>query len=188
MSWCFVRSRAFERNGRRAVSSENVDSPETWDEMDELAPTAEELAEAASLARAMDGAHGDLDSVDDEAMATASLLAYSEGAAELRPERAASVLDDVLKTARRPEKAASARAAGKAPARSWWRFLVPLPFAAAAAAAFFVLNTDGAVLPSPSMSLIEAQATAAAGVEPNRLDDEMSDYRSQLYAALEEGY
>lgn len=189
MSWCCVRSRAFERSGRRAVSSENVDSPETWDEMDELEPTAEELAEAASLARAMDGAHGDVDDINEDAMATASLLAYSEGAAELRPARAALVLEDVLKKARRPENAsASERAMAKAPARSWWRFLVPLPFAAAAAAAFFVLNTNAAVLPSPSMSLIEAQATAAAGVDPDRLDDEMSDYRSQLYAALEEGY
>lgn len=170
------------------MSDENVDSPETWDEMDELEPTAEELAEAASLARAMDGASFDSDEVNDAAMATASLFAYSEGAAELRPERAASVLEDVLKNARRPEKAnVSERAGDKAPAR-WWRFLVPLPFAAAAAAAFFVLNTDVVVMPLPSMSLIEAQATAASGEDPERLDDEMNDYRSQLYAALEEGY
>lgn len=175
------------------MSDENVDSPETWDEMDELEPTAEELAEAASLARAMDGGLGDDGVVDDAAMATASLLAYSEGAAELHPERAALVLEDVLKTVRRPEKAseevgASERAKDEAPGRSWWRFLVPLPFAAAAAAAFFVLNTNTAVLPLPSMSLIEAQATAAAGEDAGRLDDEMSDYRSELYAALEEGY
>lgn len=167
------------------MSDENVDAPENWDEMDELEPTAEELAEAASLARAMDGGTGDASLVDDATMATASLLAYSEGASELRADRAAAVLDDVLKTARRPggdaEKA-------QTPARSWWRFLVPIPFAAAAAAALFVMNTKTAVLPLPSMSLIEAQATAAAGVDPERLDSAMSDYRSELYAALEEGY
>lgn len=168
------------------MSDENVDSPETWDDMDELEPTAEELAEAASLARAMDGVSDDgADGVDEMAMATASLLAYSEGAAELRDDRADAVLADVLKTARRPE---SKQIPEKLPARPWWRLLAPLPFAAAAAAAFFVFNTKAVVLPTPSVSLIEAQARAAAGQDAERLDVEMSDYRSELYAALEEGY
>jgi hypothetical protein len=170
------------------MSDENVDSPETWDEMDELEPTAEELAEAASLARAMDGGveEGEGAVVDERAMATASLLAYSEGASELRSDRAAAVLEDVLKTARRPEKLAEV-AGDKTPARSWWRLLVPLPFAAAAAAAFLVMNAE-VVMPIPSMSLIEAQASAAAGEDPGRLDHEMSDYRSELFAALEDSY
>ncbi|MFT5354048.1 MAG: hypothetical protein ACI9KE_001248 [Polyangiales bacterium] len=180
------------------MSDENVDSPETWDEMDELEPTAEELAEAASLARAMDGGveeggveeggveEGERAVVDERAMATASLLAYSEGASELRSDRAAAVLEDVLKTARRPEKLAEV-AGDKTPARSWWRLLVPLPFAAAAAAAFLVMNAE-VVMPIPSMSLIEAQASAAAGEDPGRLDHEMSDYRSELFAALEDSY
>ena len=177
------------------MSDENVDSPGAWDEMDELEPTAEELAEAASLARAMDGdversgVERDFDDAGlDDALTTASLLAYSEGAGDLRADRAAAVLEDVLKTARRPEQAkAPAGVPDRASSRSWWRFLVPLPFAAAAAAAFFVLNARS-LLPAPSMSLIEAQAAAAAGQDAERLDDAMSDYRSQLYAALEEGY
>lgn len=152
--------------------------------IDEDALTAEELAEAAALARALERGHAE-EALPEDAFQTAALLQFSHDGAELDAARADAILEDVFAEAkvRRPEKA------------PWWRWLVPVSLAGAAATAAVLLMLrsapDAMPLPRPDGALLQAQATAAAtptegaGAE---LDRAMGAYRGQVLAALEDRY
>ena len=145
-----------------------------WDDMDP--PSAEELAEAEALARALDrgvsgGGHDDL-------LGTAALLRYDQDQGALPEPRSEALLAEVLSTVRRPKK------------RSGLQRWFPA-FATAAAAVALVVAGSLAVdsarppLPAPSVALLRAQAAAATG-NAEALDGAMEGYRSEVLAALAE--
>lgn len=147
-----------------------------WEE-----PSEEELAEAAALARALE--RGTAEEPPEDALQAAALLNFSRDGGELSEERAEKILADVFSEAkvRRPEAASP-----------WWRWLVPasLVGVAATAAVLITINpgvSDPTALPTPSRSLLQAQAAATTG-DPGTLDDEMNDYRNSVLANLEQRY
>ena len=155
---------------------------------DDLEPTEEELREAAALAQALDRGSA-REGLPDDAFETAALLRFGTDAGELDEGRADAILDEALRSARprRPR-------AAKAP---WWRWLVPagLVTAAAAAAVVGVLVSGeagppetAASLPAPSSALLRAQAAAAAGDDPEALDQAMEAHRAEIFDRLGERY
>ncbi|MEM9067949.1 MAG: hypothetical protein AAGE52_05560 [Myxococcota bacterium] len=147
----------------------------------DLPANEEELREAAALARALE--RGTAEEPPEDALQMAALLSFSHDEGALDPDRSAAILEDVFKEARvrRPEKA------------PWWRWLIPVGVAGAAAAVavIFVMKpappSGPMALPTPGSELLQAQAAAASGAA-TKLDSEMEDYRSTVLAALEDRY
>jgi hypothetical protein len=158
------------------------------DNDDDDAPTADELAEAEALARALDpavpAAPGGRPAPED-ALATAALLRHARqlGAAAA-PAHAG---------------AAAARAlAARGGTRRWWQWrwrwqwMVPTFAVPAVALVVLISNVRGVrssrpatPLPAPAFTLLEAQAQAARGhTDLAALDQQMREYRSALYGAL----
>ncbi len=150
------------------------------DELDELEPTEEEVAEAAALARALE--RGVAQAPPEDALEAAAVLRFSRDGGQLDPERGERILQTVLaevKTRRAPHPS------------SRWRWLIPAGVASAAAAALVLTLRSPAVttptLPTPSETLLRAQAAAAAG-DGRALDEAMASYRGALLASLEGRY
>lgn len=151
------------------------------DDFDLEEPTAEELAEAEALARALDrgSARGP---VPEDALGAAGLLRFSRDEGTLDEAKLDTIFADVMKSARpvRP----------RAEARPWWRWLVPASLVTAAAVAALLsipLSPEQTTLPSPNVALLRAQAEAATG-RGEALDEAMGAYRAQLMSALEARY
>jgi hypothetical protein len=148
---------------------------------DDTEPTAEELAEAEELARALERGHGAAPAKDLE---TAALLRYAKDRGALDPEKSQIILDDAL-----------ARARPRAHKGSWRVVLFgALGLSAAAAAALLVFSTrsapDASALPTPPRALLDAQirATAAESASLEPLGAELQPYRVAVYSALREHY
>ena len=144
---------------------------------EEKPPTAEELAEAESLARALEdgaGPGGDTSAVND-ALAAANLLRAS-ARPTLSEMRARAVLNRAWRTPRR----AIARAA-----------LAAVAAAVAVVLVFALRPRQPAPLPAPGPDLLRAQLAAArpdGSAAMSRLDSEMSAYREQVFGALQRVY
>ncbi len=154
----------------------------------ELEPTEEELREAAALAHALDRGSAK-DGLPDDALQMAAMLRYGADGGDLDEERSDAILEEALRTAR-PRRPRAEKGA-------WWRWLVPagLVTAAAAAALIGVLATrtgeapaTAAALPEPPSALLQAQAAAAAGDDPEALDRAMEAHRAAVLERLGERY
>jgi hypothetical protein len=148
---------------------------------DDTEPTAEELAEAEELARALERGHGPAPVKELE---TAALLRYAKDRGALDPEKGQLILEDAL-----------ARARPRARNKSWRVVLLgALGLSAAAAAALLVLQSRPApgasALPAPPRALLDAQirATAAESASLEPLGAELQPYRVAVYSALREHY
>lgn len=151
---------------------------------DDDEPTAEELEEAARLARALERGHAPGGAPDD-ALSAASLLRYARDGGALDPERSREIFEDALARAKPPR------------ARSRIRFTLLGLFglaAAGAASIVLVLRAQGpesdTVLPTPPRALLEAQLAAASGpaASLDALAVETGEYRGKVYAKLREHY
>jgi hypothetical protein len=148
---------------------------------DDIEPTAEELAEAEALARALERGHGPTPAKELE---TAALLRYAKDRGALDPEKSELILADALARARPRAR------------KSSWRFVLlgALGLSAAAAAAVLVLQSEQApgasALPVPPRALLDAQvrATAAESASLEPLGAELQPYRVAVYSALKEHY
>jgi hypothetical protein len=146
---------------------------------DDIEPTAEELAEAEELARALARGHGRAPAKDLE---TAALLRYAKDRGALDPEKSQLILDDALARARPRAR------------KSSWRVVLfgALGLSAAAAAVLLVFPTEPApsALPAPPRALLDAQirATAAESASLEPLGTELQPYRVAVYSALREHY
>jgi len=148
---------------------------------DDIEPTAEELAEAEELARALERGHGPAPAKELE---TAALLRYAKDRGALDPARSQLTLDDALSRAR-PRKRTSS-----------WRVILIGAFglSAAAAATLLALQSgpapEASALPAPPRALLDAQIRAttseAASLEP--LGAELKPYRVAVYSTLREHY
>lgn len=154
----------------------------------ELEPTEEELREAAALAQALDRGSA-REGLPDDALEIAAMLRFGADGGELADDRADALLDEALRAAR-PRRPRAEKGA-------WWRWLVPAGLVTAAAAAGVIgvlamrgdeTPTTAAVLPEPSNALLQAQAAAAAGDDPEALDRAMEAHRAQVLARLAERY
>ena len=155
---------------------------------DDDEPTAEELAEAEALARALEpgaaAVPGGGRPAPEDALATAALLRHARqvGAAPA-PVAAQAAAARALESRRRAPR---------------WRWLIPA-FALPVAAVVTLVSTvtlrssrvgSGASappvpLPAPAITLLEAQARAARGrADLAALDQQMRAYRDALYGAL----
>jgi len=166
---------------------------------DDDLPTAEELAEAEALARALEPpasgqtaappASGGGTPAPADALATAALLRYARDTARGEaPGRAR-----VAAAADRVRPGLDARLDAR-PRRRRWLMSAALaaPAAAAIALAYLtVRSTDERAaapppsLPAPTVGLLERQARAARGREGlAALDAQMREYRAAFYAEL----
>ncbi|HLK91797.1 MAG TPA: hypothetical protein VKZ18_18040 [Polyangia bacterium] len=155
---------------------------------EEREPSAEEIAEAEALARALekDAPAGPSAAAPGDALGAAALLrrAHAVQSAERRAEESRRL------AAAAGQGVAALRA--RRPARLRWSWLAPTLLVPAAAAVLFVVTGRRAAgpaaapaLPAPTVTLLEAQARAASGrADLAALDDEMRAYRESLYAAL----
>jgi hypothetical protein len=151
---------------------------------DDEEPTAEELEEAARLARALERGHAP-EGAPNDALGAAALLRYAKDGGALDPERSREIFEDALSRARPP------------PARPRLRYtlLGLLGLAAVGAASFmFVLRDQtpesDTVLPAPPRALLEAQLAAASGptASLDLLAAQTGEYRGRVYAKLREHY
>lgn len=156
-------------------------------------PSAEERAEAAALARALEPEARGAAPAPDDALAAAALLRHTQRA------------QAPGESARTEARLAAAGARGlsavdrRRPRRRWW--LLPALLVPAAAAAMVVMTTvaprhrlslavsvSAPVIPAPPVTLLEAQAQAAhAGADLSVLDRKMRAYRMAYYAAVAGG-
>jgi hypothetical protein len=150
--------------------------------LDDEEPSAEELAQAERLARALERGHS-AEPAPEDALATAALLRFSKDGGSLAPERSERILEDVLARAR-PRRA-------KARLGLTVLGLLGLSAAGAASLALVVRSQapEPASLPAPSRGLLEAQL-AAANMRSSltTLDVETTRYREAFYAKLRERY
>jgi len=141
---------------------------------EEKPPSEAELAEAESLARALEGRREPGSDAIEEALAAAYLLQAS--ARPLNDLRAQAILNR----------------AWRVPRRGLARAVVAGLAAAAAALLVIALRPrQPATLPAPRPELLRAQLAAARpdGAEAmGQLDSEMSAYREQVFGALERAY
>jgi hypothetical protein len=148
-------------------------------------PTAEELAEAEALARALDPGAAAAASpggrpAPEDALATAALLRHARQAGAAPVPAGARVTAARALERRRP------------PGWRWVVSVFVLPAAAAATITLFVTfglrsyrQSGRAALPAPAITLLEAQARAARGkADLAALDRQMRAYRTALYGAL----
>ena len=149
---------------------------------EEREPSAEEIAEAEALARALE--KDPTARAPEDALAAAALLRRAHDARS--DERRAGEAQRLAAGAARAFGALDARRP-----RRRWRWLVPaLVVPAAAAVVLFaaVRRTTAPAapaVPAPPVALLEAQAQAAAGrADLAALDRDMRVYRQTLYAAL----
>jgi len=161
------------------------------DDLLDAEPTEEELRQAMELARALD--RGTADDAPEDALGVAALLLHAQDGSELGGERADAIFEDMLRDAKPPS-------VEKKSSLAWLRWLVPTgAFVAAAVALLLFLRPAPTVraarLPEPPTELLMAQLRAAAGgssegAEAAQDDEERAfgDYRSGVYAALEERY
>lgn len=148
---------------------------------DDTEPSAEELAEAEALARALDRGSG---SAAERDLETAALLRFAKDGGALDPARSQAVLDDVLSRAKPPRRAPS------------WRLILfgALGLSAAGAAVLlFVAQApvpEASSLPAPPRALLDAQiqATAAQTASLEPLGAELKPYRVAVYTAIREHY
>jgi hypothetical protein len=149
---------------------------------DDEEPTAEELAEAERLARALDRGHS-TGPVPEDALGAAALLRFSKDGGALASDRSERILEDLLGQAK--------------PRRAKARFgatLLGLLGLTAAGAASIVLVVrsqapEPASLPPPQRELLEAQLSAAnMRSSLTTLDMETTRYRRAFYAKLRERY
>lgn len=147
---------------------------------DDEEPTEQELADAAALARALDG-HGTA-SAPEDALSTASFLRYANRGKVLDPERSQAILEDAIRGARKSQRRSR-------------RFGLFAAFGLSVAAASLLLFTRSvpkgpAPLPTPPSELLSAELEAARGGTEDlaALENEMRPYRGRIYAALEERY
>lgn len=160
----------------------------------EAEPSAEERAEAESLARALEAGAPGAPALPDDALAAAALLQHA---------RRGQAPDESARTEARLA-AAGARvlpAVDRRRSRRRWWLLPALLVSAAGAAALIVMTTIATphriavevsvgppVIPAPPMALLEAQAQAAhAGADLAVLDRKMRAYRTAYYAAVAGG-
>lgn len=147
---------------------------------DDTEPSADELAEAEMLARALDRGHG---SASEEELKTAALLRYAKDGGVLDPERGEAILQGAL-----------AHAQPHRTRRSWGVVLFgAFGLAAAAAATLLVLLNQphaASPLPAPPRALLDAQirATASESASLEPLGAELQPYRVAVYSALREHY
>ena len=149
---------------------------------DDEEPTAEELAEAEQLARALERGHS-AGSVPEDALGAAALLRFAKDGGALSPEQSERILEDVLAQARpravRPRFAATLLG------------LLGLSAAGVASILFVVRSQapEPASLPAPPHELLEAQLSAAnMRSSLTTLDVETARYRQAFYAKLRERY
>jgi len=163
---------------------------------DEIAAAdAAEEAEAAALARALDGEP--VPGLDAE-LETAALLRYARDGGALEEGAARAVRARVLGAAdegatgdgppatRRPGRRERGRGLASR-RRSPWRVLGPAVAAAAAAVRVVVLwRGPGGVprAPAADLALLQAQAAAAQAGRGAALEGEMRRYRARLFATL----
>ena len=156
---------------------------------EELPPTAEELAEAEALARALEpGAPASAGAPKDVLAAAALLRRAHDGAST---ERRATEDRHVAGGVARALAALEARRPAR-PRRRWLALRALLVPAAAAAALLLIGRRSGAPdvppVPAPPLALLEAQARAASGrADLAMLDREMRAYRETIYATLGAG-
>jgi hypothetical protein len=148
---------------------------------DDIEPTAEEIAEAEELARALERGHGPAPAQELE---TAALLRYAKDRGALDTEKSRLILADAL-----------ARARPRARKSSWRGILFgALGLSAAAAATLLLLQNgpapEASALPAPPRALLDAQvrATAAETASLEPLGEELKPYRVAVYSALRERY
>jgi hypothetical protein len=155
---------------------------------DEQLPTAEELAEAEALARALEGGTSPSVTGPEDVLAAAALLrrARDSQSSERRASddrRIAGGVEHALRAldARRPVR----------PRRRWLGPALLLPAAAAAILLVAIRRGTGpgaSPVPAPPLALIETQARAASGgADLALLDRQMRAYREAVYAALGAG-
>lgn len=146
---------------------------------DDEDPTEQELAEAAALARALDGSAAA--SAPEDALSTASFLRYATHGAALDPERSQAILEDALRGARKAQR--RSRRLG---------FFAAFGISIAAASVLLftrIVLQEPAPLPAPPSGLLSAELDAARGAgDLAALDSEMRPYRGRIYATLEERY
>ena len=148
---------------------------------DDIEPTAEELAEAEQLARALERGHG---RAPEKELEAAALLRYAKDRGALDPARSEVILEDALARARPRAR------------KSGWRVVLlgALGLSAAAAATLLALQNQPApgasALPAPPRALLDAQiqATAAETANLEPLGAELKPYRVAVYSALREHY
>ena len=147
---------------------------------DDTEPTAEELAEAEMLARALERGHG---SASEEELQTAALLRYAKDGGTLDPDRSETILQGALAHVR-PRRPTSS-----------WRVVLFGAFGLAVAGAatlLVLLNQPHAPspLPAPPRALLDAQiqATASESASLEPLGAELQPYRVAVYSALREHY
>jgi hypothetical protein len=152
--------------------------------LDDDEPTAEEVEEAARLARALERGHAP-EGAPNDALSAAALLRYAKDGGALDPERSREILEDALSRARPP----------RARPRVRYTLLGLLGLSAAGAASVvLVLRTQApepdTALPAPPRALLEAQLAAATGpaTSLDALAVETGEYRGKVYAKLRERY
>jgi hypothetical protein len=149
---------------------------------DDEEPTAEELAEAEALARALERGHA-TGATPEDALGAAALLRFAKDGGALAPERSERILEDVLGRAK-PRRARP---------RLGPTLLGLLGLSAAGVASMmFVVRSQApepASLPAPPRELLEAQLSAAnMRSSLTTLDIETTRYRRAFYAKLRERY
>ncbi len=174
----------------------NPDDNEPPFELSDDEPSELELAEAAALARALErGTSGEHPPPEDALEAAALLRVATEPALEQR--RRAAIWDELEAELERRQEV---RPAGTNEGLLRWLWtLVPL---AGVAAVVFYMSRGGdeapassaqlaVELPVPSRDLLEAQArllNAPSQAERAAFEEEMGQYRQQVYASLEARY
>ncbi len=166
--------------------------PPPWDEIDDAEPSQEELAEAAQLARALDRGTASAPLPEDALEAAALLSVVHEPT--LGDERAGAIFEGLQPALdKRRERSTAQR-------RGLWLWWLGTALGAAALLLYVQVNDPSspepvgpgpvsAVLPAPSVRLLEAQAALLAeGTEEHAeaFEREMSLYRVRVLAALEE--
>lgn len=153
---------------------------------EELPPTAEELAEAEALARALEPGAPRGEAAPEDVLAAAALLrrAHDGESTQRRATEDRRIAGGVARALAALEARRPAR-----PRRRWLALPALLVPAAAAAVLLVVSRRGGAPsvppVPAPPLALIEAQARAASGrADLAMLDREMRAYRETIYVAL----
>jgi hypothetical protein len=179
------------------VSTKNEPPPrDELDSIDDVETTAEELAEAAQLARALERGTASQALGQDALEAVALLRAASRPT--LEPARQTAIFEELQPALEKQ------RQRGRARPRGAWLWWVGTAFGAAAllllvqrndpagapgASAKRTSAESAGVVPAPSPALLEAQAALLSegnAEQQLRFEREMSRYRDRVLASLEE--
>ena len=143
-------------------------------------PSEDELREAEALARALEGRSAGVD-LPEDALGAAAFLRYAKDGGALDPARAEAILGEALRGAKPSRRASKIR----------WFGIFSLAALGAAGAVLLVGRPapPPTALPAPPRALVESEAVAASSAgDLGALDHAMDDYRTQVFATLEERY